>query len=446
METQNLERKEAWSSEWLKIICAFANTDGGVLIIGIRDNGTVIGVKDPHYLLKLIPDDIGNKLDVKISVKDFIEGGKTCIKITVEKSERYILLDSIFYKRVGNTTQKVSGDELYSWMLSNMGISWTDQTTKNVKVNDLSQAAIDFFIKKGIESGRMSSNAAEGDRESLLKNYDLMDEKGLRRSGAILFFDNPRRESWAAPVKVGSFNENDRLIRDDIVDGPVIFQPDKVMDLLMNKYVLGKNDLDGLMRVVRYPYPMRALREAVMNAIIHRDYSSVTETDILVYPDHIMIRNPGDLPKGWTTETLLEKHESKPTNKAIAGVFYDMKFIEQYGSGIGMIRDECRAMGLPDPEYSLTVANGFAITFKLPERRDRGIHTITSVDPLGMSDRESRIYKLICEGSMSRIEDISVATNIPLRTLKRDMKKLADRGHIEKIGGDRHGKWVPSKE
>jgi len=438
METQNMERKESWNSEWLRTVCAFANTDGGVLIIGIRDKGEVIGVKDPHYIMKLIPDDIRNKLDVKTSVKEIVEDGKTCIKITVEKGDRYVDLDGVFYKRVGNTTQKVTGEELRSWILSDKNISWTDLPAKRVKVGELSQTAIELFVKKGMESGRMSSEAAKGDRESLLKNYDLMDEKGLHISGAVLFFDNPRRESWATPVKVGAFSENGRLLRDDIVEGPVVFQPDKVMDLLMNKYVLGTNDLDGLMRVVKYPYPMKALREAVMNAIVHRDYSSVVETDILVYPDHIMIRNPGDLPRGWTTETLLEKHPSKPTNKAIAGVFYDMKYIERYGSGIGMIREECKAMGLPEPEYSVTIHNGFAITFRLPEKKDVEVQLKL---PEGLTANEAKICELINENAGITASEMAERLKVSESTVNRALRSLTKKGIIIRFGPSQGGHW-----
>jgi len=432
METQNIEIKESWSPKFLETLCAFANTDGGVMYIGIRDNKEVIGVKDPHYLLKLIPDDIRNKLDITSSVEAVDMEDRKCIKITVKKGDRYIDFDGVFYKRVGNTTQKVTGEELRSWILSDKNISWTDLPAKKVKADELSQAAIELFVKKGMESGRMSSEVAKGDRESLLKNYDLMDEKGLRISGAVLFFDNPRRESWATPVKIGTFNENGRLLRDDIVEGPVVFQPDKVMDLLMNKYVLGTNDLDGLMRVVRYPYPMRALREAVMNAIVHRDYSSVVETDILVYPDHIMIRNPGNLPRGWTTETLLVKHPSKPTNKAIAGVFYDMKYIERYGSGIGMMRDECRAMGLPDPEYSMTVHNGFAITFRLPEKKDDR-HRVKR--PL--TEKEQTVFDIILAQNTINLRDVSAMSGIPYATVKRVADRLEKDGFIRKTGARR---------
>ena len=120
MDTQNMKRKGSWRSEWLKIICGFANTDGGVLIIGIRDNGEVLGVDDPHHVMKLIMENIRNKLDVKTSVGEIVEDSRKCIKIIVEKSDHYVDLDGIFYERLGNTTRRVTGELLKSWILSNM--------------------------------------------------------------------------------------------------------------------------------------------------------------------------------------------------------------------------------------------------------------------------------------------------------------------------------------
>lgn len=152
METQNREIKESWNSKFLNSLCAFANMDGGgLMVIGIKDNNEVIGVKDPQNLLKVIPDDIRNKLDVKASVEAVVIENKTCIKITVERGNRYIDLDGVFYKRVGNTTQKVAGDELQSWILFNLKKSWTDLPAEGIGVNELSREAIDFFVKKGIE-------------------------------------------------------------------------------------------------------------------------------------------------------------------------------------------------------------------------------------------------------------------------------------------------------
>jgi ATP-dependent DNA helicase RecG len=196
-----------------------------------------------------------------------------------------------------------------------------------------------------------------------------MDKKGLRKSGAVLFMGNPWGVSHATPVKIGAFNERGVLLRDDVVECPVIMQPDRVMDILLNKYVQGTNEVVGLMMTVKYPYPERALREAVMNAIVHRDYSSVVETCIRVYPDRVRISNPGRLPNGWTKDGLAGEHGSEPANPKIARAFFSMGYIEKYGTGIGMMRGECAAAGVPEPEY-VVEKRVVGVIFRLPEKRD----------------------------------------------------------------------------
>ncbi|MCL2147759.1 MAG: putative DNA binding domain-containing protein [Methanomassiliicoccaceae archaeon] len=435
METQNRELKESWHPKYLSTLCAFANTSGGVMIIGISDNGDIIGVRNPQRVLKVIPDDIRNKLSITASVEETVEKGKTCIKITVGKGFRYVDLDGVFYKRVGNTTQRVTGDELNSWILSNMRTSWSGIPAKGIGIEKLSKDAIDFFVKKGLSSGRMSPKAAESDHETILGNYDLVGDEGVRNSAAILFLEEPGKIFSSASVSIGEFNDDDILLRLDLIDCPVVMLPDRVMDKLLNKYIKGVDDIVGLMRVTRYPYPEKALREAVMNSICHRDYQGVEQTYIRVYPDRIEVSNPGRLPEGWDENNIFRKHGSVPTNPAIARVFFEMGYIERFGSGIEMMRNECVAMNVPEPEYNMDMGR-VEVVFRLPEKEDK-------YTPIAnLTERESIIYALICKGDMSTIDEISEATGIPHRTVRRDVSRLIEGKYIQKVGGDRYGKWV----
>jgi ATP-dependent DNA helicase RecG len=216
------------------------------------------------------------------------------------------------------------------------------------------------------------------------------------------------------------------------------------MDMLLNKYILGTDEIEGLMRVTKYPYPEKALREAVMNAIVHRDYSGVAETYIRVYPDRVRISNPGILPAGWTENDLLKEHGSEPANPAIAKVFFDMGYTERWGSGIGMICEECRAMNICEPEYNITESS-IEIVFRLPEvpaedipERDDAMN--------GLSPAELKVYDAIAEGSAVTREEISGSAGISLAAVKRSVTKLTETGLIERIGSDRNGKWVLKKK
>ncbi|MCL2148816.1 MAG: putative DNA binding domain-containing protein [Methanomassiliicoccaceae archaeon] len=245
-----MEWKEPWRIDWLRWIAAFASQEGGTLVIGKDDKGRVVGVQNHKKLLEEIPSTVKNKLGIRPSVSAMSEGGKTYVVIKVEKEGRPVPLDGVYYKRSGSTTRIVSGDELKRWLLIGWGISWTDCTAKGREVSDLSRAAIDFFVAKGIESGRMSAQVAKIDTESLLRHYDLMDKDGLKRSGAILFLEHPDLGFWGAAIMIGAFTEDNRLLRHDRIDCSAIMQPDMAMDVLLNKYIQGVDEVEWLARVV----------------------------------------------------------------------------------------------------------------------------------------------------------------------------------------------------
>ena len=400
----------------------------------------MIGVKDPQNYLKLIPDDIRNKLDIKASVEAAVIEGKTCIKITVEKGDFYIDLDGVFYKRVGNTTQKVKGKELESWILSNMRVSWTDLPAESIGIKRLSQGAIDFFVKKGQATGRMSSAAAESDNESLLKNYGMMDDRGLLNSAAILFLEEPGKIFTPASVNIGEYSDDGRLLRLDSIDCSVIMQPDRVMDKLLNKYIKGTDDIVGLMRVTKYPYPEKALREAVMNCICHRDYFGAELTYVCVYPDRIEISNPGRLPVGWTEKDLLGAHKSVLANPKIANAFFDIGYIERFGSGIKMMQDECKAMNVPEPEYNIEKGR-VEIIFRLTEKKNKDLSKKLDIEN-DLTATELKVYKVIAEGNAITRMEISEAIGMSDTIVKRAISSLIEKGLIKRIGSDKSGKWV----
>jgi ATP-dependent DNA helicase RecG len=122
------------------------------------------------------------------------------------------------------------------------------------------------------------------------------------------------------------------------------------MDRLLIKYLKARISYESIQRVETYPVPEEALREAVTNAIAHKDYASAIPIQISVYDDKVMLWNPGHLPSGWTAARLLEKHSSEPYNPDVANAFFRAGMIEAWGRGIEKILAACQAAGVPTPE------------------------------------------------------------------------------------------------
>jgi ATP-dependent DNA helicase RecG len=128
---------------------------------------------------------------------------------------------------------------------------------------------------------------------------------------------------------------------------------DKAEDLVYLKYFKGIISYEGLQRIENYPIPRQAFREAVLNAIIHRDYSTGNPIHIHIYPDKVLIYNDGKLPANWTVEDLFAAHTSKPYNPLIAGAFFRSGQIEACGRGVQKIAEACKLWGKAEPFYRI---------------------------------------------------------------------------------------------
>jgi len=182
----------------------------------------------------------------------------------------------------------------------------------------------------------------------------LIEGDYLKRSAILLFHHNP--ETWipGAYVKIGYFENETELSYQDEIHGAVLTMPDKALDTLYLKYFKGLISYEGIQRIETYPVARTSLREAVLNAITHKDYSAGVPIQIRVYDDRVSIYNPGGLPADWTLEKLLSSHGSYPRNPLIAGAFYRCGMIETWGRGIQKIITACREAGRPDPLFEVT--------------------------------------------------------------------------------------------
>lgn len=349
-EHQTIEYKQLWKDEYLKWICGFANAQGGTLFIGMDDAGKVVGVGDYEKLLDEIPNKTAQHLGLVIDVNLRTKGRKHYIEIDVPASDAPISYHGTFHYRSGSTKQELKGVALQNWLLKKMGKSWEDIGLTNKTAAHLNLTVLQAFLRDALRSERISPEAARSDFPTLLRNLCLLTEDGeLTHAGMLLFGNDPTHQFVTATFKIGRFGHSHTdLLYQDIVEGNILYMADKVLDILKNKYLVRPITYEGLQRVELLEYPEDALREAILNAIIHKDYSS-TYIFLRVYPDKLTLFNPGRLPEGYDIERLKREHTSKPRNRHIAEVFFKAGLIEAWGRGISRIIDYCVAAGLPEP-------------------------------------------------------------------------------------------------
>ncbi len=362
-ENQNIEYKTTWRDEYLKWICGFANAKGGTIYIGKDDNGNVVGITNAKKLLEDIPNKSRDILGVIVDVNLHTTPEGNFIEINIEDYPYPVNYKGQYHYRSGSTKQELKGAALDRFMLQKKGKRWDGVPVPNVSVEDLDNETFEFFRKRAFKSKRIEEDALTDSNNHLIDNLQLKENDYLKRAGILLFHPKPENFVTGAYVKIGFFESDSELMYQDEVHGNLFNQVEKTIELLFTKYIKAIISYEGIHRIETYEYPKDAIREALLNAISHKDYSSGFPIQISVYKDKLMIWNSGQLPENWTTKNLMEKHPSQPYNPDIANAFFRSGYIESWGRGTIKIIEKCIEAGLPSPLYSYE-GSDFWVEFK----------------------------------------------------------------------------------
>ena len=251
----------------------------------------------------------------------------------------------------------------------------------------------------------------------------------------MLFHPKPEKFVTGAYIKIGYFENDADLIFHDEVHGNLFEQVEQTIDILFTKYIKAIISYEGIHRVETYEYPLDAIREGILNAVAHKDYSGSTPIQISVYQDKIMIWNDGELPQNWTVETLFEKHSSKPYNPDIANALFRSGYIESWGRGISKMINICIEHGLPKPNIYYKSSGIWAVFYK-------DIYNKEYLSNLDLNDRQ--LNALLFFKSKKEIVNSDYATrfNITDRTARRDLTELVERKILIKVGENKSTKYI----
>jgi len=230
------------------------------------------------------------------------------------------------------------------------GGGWLDREADEGDCDSLDAEALNYFVRKGIACHRITASYAEAGRTELLGSCDLMGTNHRPLLvGAILFHPKPMHFCTGAYVNIGMLNDDERLLRDEQVTGPVICQAERALQVLYDKFSPGTLAYDGTFSILTFRYP----REALLNAIVHRDYFSNAAAAVRVYPNKITIMNSGGLLQGWNINTLTRSHVSFPNNPRLAQAFFQVGLIDKWGQGVPVIQRKYLEAKNPLPQWRL---------------------------------------------------------------------------------------------
>ncbi len=424
-ESQNIEWKESWHNDHYKWICGFANAQGGILYIGKDNQGKVKHLSNATKLLEDIPNQVRDLLGLMVEVNLHNENGLDFLEIVVEAYPFPISLRGKYYFRSGSTLQELKGAALTKFLLQSQGKKWDSVPVPQLTANDLKNDTFDFFRRKATKSNRLASEDLEDTNQELLESLQLYleDEKMLKRAAILLFHSNPEQYITGVYIKIGFFESDDDLKFQDEIKGNLLEQAEKSLDLLKTKYSQAVISYQDGSREETFIFPEEAIREALYNAIVHKDYSSGIPIQISVYPNKMIFWNEGQLPDNWTVEKLIQKHPSKPQNPDIANTFFRAGYIESWGRGTIKIMNACKTHNIAPPIFSNNPPDFQVELIK---------YTKKSLKASGLKEELSQIVLFVQTNGIISNTNVQNICNVSKSTATRFLNEL-------------EGKWIEKK-
>src|SRR3989344_242256 len=357
-EGYNVEFKESFSSDLGREICAFANSNGGKILLGVSDDKQIKGVEITNKLKSQVHD-LARNLDPKLALSLEEFDNVLIINVPEGKNKPYSA-NGKFYMRQGSNSQQLARDEIREFFQKEGRITFDEKLNEKFDLTaDFNKDAFSLFLEKSKISSVLG-------REEILKNLELLEDKKLKNAGVLLFCNNVTRFFLNAQITCALFLGRDKV---NILDkkefyGDLHSNYNQVME-----YIKSKLNTEYLIKTVgpreeRLELPEEALREALLNAIVHRDYFSNAEIQVYIFKDRLEIVNPGGLVPGIRLSDLGKKSLSR--NKLLFGLLSRMSLVEKAGTGILRIRNAMKDYKLEHPKIE-TDGKWFAIIFKRPD-------------------------------------------------------------------------------
>ena len=429
-ESETVEFKESFDKETIETVGAFANTNGGSIFIGVSDKGKVNSVQTGKETLNSWANKIVQSTDPRV-IPD-IEIGKIdrkniviiCVK---EFPIKPVLVKGRCYRRVGTSNRMMTPTEIAEMHMHSSGTSWDAFPAKGKTIEDIDLKKVDTYIQHANETGRRKIYEKPLD---VLKKLEFVKDAGIAWAALLMFGKEPQKSLLQSAVHCGRFKMDKTQIIDDImIETDLIDQVDEVMKFI-TRHISVRYEFEGKPRRKEiWEYPLDALREAVINAIVHRDYAASANVQVEIYDDCIEIWNPGKLLPGITFEDLYKKeHKSVIRNTLIAQVFYDIGYIEKYGSGTIKVIELCKQQGIPLPEFK-EVTGGFSVIFR------KDVYTEDYLLNLGLNERQIKAVKYVKEKGRINLSFFrTLVLNVSEKTLYRDLQDLVRKDILKEIG------------
>jgi ATP-dependent DNA helicase RecG len=468
-EKLDIEFKSNFNIQVIETLVAFANAKGGKIYIGITDNrqidnNFIVNQETiPNWLNEiktktqpsLIPDieiiEIENKQIIEISIKEFPIKPVSC--------------KGKYFRRVNNSNHQLSLSEISLMHLKTFNTSWDNYPANNYSIDDISEKKIHQFIEKVNQSNDFK---IEDNPFVVLHKFELLQNDRITNACHLLFSKN---DVFTATIELGRFSDA-ISIKDGLTVRSDLFSQVNEVITFIKKHINKEYIITGEpQREERWQYPMTAIREIVVNMIVHRDYTHYGSSSIKIFNDRIEFYNPGKLPDNITIDKIFSgEYVSEIRNLKIANLFKEIKLIEKYGSGFSRIIKAFKAIKLQIPVFE-NFQSGFrtvvyAEKLNVPDNDTDVIDNVPDDDtnvidnvpdvpdnifdvpdnvpdvPDNVTEQRLKIIvELISQNSKILLNEIADKLKVSKRTIRRDIEKLKIQNKIIRIGSEKSGHW-----
>ena len=442
-ENTTTEFKENFDQEAIETAAAFANTDGGIILIGVSDSGEIRGITigketlrnwsnqilqatEPRVVLEIEPVDIEEKSVVLIHI--------------AESSIKPVAVRGRCYKRVGNSNRVMSPQEIAQMHLNATGQTWDQLPVTRAGIDDIDEEKVEWYLTRR-ETVRNVSKPQDMNMAAFLKNINGISDDGTPTHAGLLFFSKhpQRRFFYNAQLRVVRFKGTsvthpviDRLDCDETLWENVDTAEEFIRK---NIRLLSFRTSKSFQRDDKFEYPLKALREAIINALIHRNYQETADVRVFIFDNRFEVISPGTFPEGVSPN----EPTHKPVNPTLSQFMFDVGFIERYGAGIRMMHRLCEEWGNKAPHYEFHPLET-KIIFDSPIQES----TFIEIDDISaqLNERQKNAFSYVQRhGHITRKEYIEI-NHVSVRIAYEELRDLTNKGLLHVIGKGRGTKYV----
>ena len=459
-ESETLEVKETTGQrgDACETLCAFLNKDGGMVVFGVGKKGNVAG--------QLVSDKTKRELfevfakfepaaDIAVEWVDVDETHKAIVCKVERGNMRPYVYDGRPYKRVQSSTTVMPQEEYERMLAERKGFQsdWELEINPDLKLADLDENEIRKTARMGVAEGRLPESTDVNDIIGLLDGFKVRKDGALRNAAAVLFCKEDT-DYMQCLLRLARFKgkDNQTFIDNKQITGNIFRLIDAGMAFCFNHLSLS-GVINGTYREEHLEIPAKALREALVNALVHRLYvKRGSSVSLAIYDDRVEIINPGTFPSNLTMEELRAGNMSELRNPTIAKVMYSRKTVETWGRGIKLILDECAKAKLPEPK--IIAVGGYTKTvFLRPVADSKDVIMASDSDPCRevnevnreVNEVNQRILQILRSTPQCTIPVMAQLAQVSRATIDRAIKTLKEQGRIRRVGRTR-GHWEVIEE